>query len=252
MSDDEGREWLDLHSWDPARFDDLVIEDDLVPADWLGPRLVPGSFDVRMTVPQGYEAYARIFFPFVSTGIDPDGGWFETHVRWTDMATGNGKSVHALMERETITDGDDHAGPCSVSLSPEQLEVMLPILSRHTTSTESWFLLWDGFGDLSERAFGPQVPKVIHPMRSYYLLRGPLGSYRHFSNDPNVWWPDDRAWCLCTDTDFTWSYLAGSRDCVEEILAAPLADAVETLPDNPARSGMDTVNDPDGVVPRSA
>ena len=250
-SNDEGETWGSLHSWDPGRFPDLAVEHDLIPADWLGSRLVPGSYTVRMSAPEGYEAYARIFFPFVRTGVDPYGECFETHSRWTDTARRNGKTVHALMERQTITHGDDDAGRCSASLSPEQLEVMLPVLSRHSLSAEGWFLLWDGFGDLSERAFGPRVPKVIHPMRNYYLLRGPLGAYRQFSHDPDFWWPDDRSWCLSTDTDFEWSYLAGSRACVEEILGTPLADAVETAPGNPAHSGMDTVNDPDGTIPRA-
>ena len=254
ISDREHDEWADIHTWDPSRNTDLTIESDLAPAAWLESLFVPCSFEVWMTAPQGFEAYARIFFPFVRTGLDATGEWIEDHIRWTDLATQNGKVVHALMERETIVGTSEspiEGNQCSDRLSKEQLEAMLPILARHTASTNGWFLLWEGFGDLNDRVFGPHVPKVSHSMRSFYLLRGPLNAYTQSSNDPSYWWPDDRSWCVCTDTDFKWSYLAAGRACVEEFLALPVMDAVETKPENPARSGMDTINDPDGVVPRS-
>jgi len=127
---------------------------------------------------------------------------------------------------------------------------LLPILTRHTTSEHSWFLLWDGFGDLNERVFRPQ-PRVRHPMRDFYLLSGALNAYRNLLHDPNYWWPDDRAWCLCTDTDFCWAYIAGTAACIREVLSVPELDAYETNPANPARSGMDVINDPHGTVPRT-
>ncbi len=68
-------------------------------------------------------------------------------------------------------------------------------------------------------------------MRDYYLLRGPLGCYGDF-DPPNYWWPDDRSW-------------------IDEVLATPVIDALATRPENPAHSGMDTINDPHGTVPRS-
>ena len=207
-----------------------------------------------MSAPRGYEAYARIFFPYRRTGVDDEGEWYEEHVRWADLAIENDRTVHALMEQETIsrppTGDPKEDGQWSWNLSPSQFEALSPVLARHTSSTNGWFLLWEGFGDLNDEVFNERVPKVSHAMRNFYLLRGPLDSYAHFSNDPSYWWPDDRAWCLCTDTDFYWSYLAGGRECIDEILAIPVIDAVETRPDYPAHSGMDVINDPEGVVPR--
>jgi hypothetical protein len=251
MSDDEYEDWYASHAWNPARYPDLTIEPDLTPAAWLEPLLVPQSFEVWMTAPQGYEAYARIFFPYDRSGVDGNGEWYEEHVRWADLATANGRTVHALMEQETITGERNDGGQWTRNLSPGQFDALLPTLARHTSSSHGWFLLWEGFGNLNDQVFNDMVPKVSHSMRDYYLLRGPLGAYTHFSNDPNYWWPDDRAWCLCTDTDFTWSYMAGARECVDEVLALPVMDAVETKPDYPARSGMDVINDPDGTIPRS-
>jgi hypothetical protein len=255
MSPREYEEWLDAHTWDPSRDTSLVIQDDLAPAAWLGPLLAEGSFEVRMTVPQGFEAYARIFFPFVGAGADDDAGG--EHVTWTEMARWHGRIAHALMEQETITahagdgDGAEGDGPqCGGILTPEQFGTLLPILARHTSSARGWFLLWDGYGDLNERAFGRAL-KISHPMRDLYLLRGPHRAYEDFPDAPSYWWPDDRAWCVCTDVDFCWAYLAGSAACIDEVLAVPVLDAYATSPQNPARSGMDVINDPDGTVPRA-
>ena len=73
---------------------------------------------------------------------------------------------------------------------------------------------------------------------------------RRLSDEPNYWWPEDRAWCVCTDTDFDWAYLAGPAACIDEVISVPLLDAYATTPDNPAHSGMDVINDPGGTVPR--
>jgi hypothetical protein len=248
MSAREYEQWRDAHTWDPSRGTSLVIERELAPAAWLEPLLSPGSFEVRMTAPQGFAAYARIFFPFVDWATDVSGNRGEQHIRWKDLAQKNGWTAHALMEQETISwisdDETDFTRPRS-DLAPEQLEALLPILVRHTSSTSGWFLLWDGFGDLNERVFDSTVPRLQHPMRNFYLLSGPLSSYGELPHDPNYWWPDDRAWCVSTDTDFVWSYVAASTACIEEVISVPVLDAIETRPENPARSGMDVINDSD-------
>jgi len=249
MSEAEYEQWRDENTWDPSRGTNLVIETDLAPAAWIEPLLLPGSFEVRMTTPQGFDAYARVFFPFVEWTRDANGEPVEQHIRWKDMAQQNGWTAHALMEQETVSrnpNGEvDSRSPRS-NLSPQQVDALLPILERHTSSTKGWFVFWDGFGDLNERAFNGSVPKLHHPMREYYLLSGPLGSYGEFPHGPNYWWPDDRAWCVSTDTDFAWSYVAGSASCIEELVAVPVLDAIETKPQNPAHSGMDVINnDPD-------
>lgn len=140
-------------------------------------------------------------------------------------------------------------GAPGTELTDQQVDALLPILARHTASEHGWFLLWSGFGDLSQHVF-EQQPRVVHPMREFYLLRGALNTYRNLPESPSYWWPDDRAWCLCTDTDFHWAYIAGSAAYIREVLAVPELDAYETNPGNPARSGMDVINDPDGTVPR--
>ena len=253
LSEDEYERWRGADTWDPARDGEVTVQTELAPAAWIEPRLLPGTFEVQMTVPRRYEAYARIFYPFVGDEVEADGKVHHPLLTWSEMASRHGRVAHALMEKETISRdrtgrvrSDDTYG----ALSPEQLEALLPILAGHTASTTAWFLLWDGWGDLNERVFNSSTPKVSHNWRDFYLLRGPLLAFEELPHDPNYFWPEDRSWCLCTDCDFEWAYLAGSAACVGEVLAVPVIDAFATRPDNPARSGMDAVNDPDGSVPR--
>ena len=90
----------------------------------------------------------------------------------------------------------------------------------------------------------PSSSQFLPPARA-------LDSYARFADVPNYWWPDDSAWCLSSDTDFFWSYLAGTRARVDEILAIPVMDAIETALENPAHQGMDTINGLEGGVRRS-
>jgi hypothetical protein len=207
-----------------------------------------------MTVPDGFDAYARIFFPFVGPPIVRASRAVDNErITWTEVAARNRKAAHALMEVETITatdSGPGGAAPVCGSLSAEQEDALWPILARHTTSTLGWSLLWEGHGGLDPRPYRNQPRVDHHGLRRYHLLRGPLAARDALPNPPGYVWPEDRAWCLCGDIDFYWAYLAGSGDCVQEVIATAILDAYPTQPSDPARSGMDTVNDPDGSVPR--
>ncbi|MGH9056369.1 MAG: hypothetical protein ACRDYY_11000 [Acidimicrobiales bacterium] len=184
-----------------------------------------------------------MLFPFIGPSRRVGDGWApEEHISWRTLAERNGRVLHPLVEEETVnvgSDADDYR--FSTSLASDQLAALLPILGRHTSSEGGWFLLWEGYGDLRRSAFD-SVPTVAHPMRNYYLLRGPLGAFSEFPEDADYWWPEDQAWCLTGDTDFHWAYLAGSEACVNEVLDVSVLDAVRTEPANPARFGMDQIN----------
>jgi len=153
------------------------------------------------------------------------------------MAWRHGRVAHALMEPETILAGpagDDENETCVGSLSGEQFAALLPILTRHTSSPSSWFLLWNGFGNRNEAAF-KHAPTISHSLRDFYLLHGPHSGYGDFPDEPNYWWPEDRALCVCTDTDFDWAYLAVPAACIDEA-ASPCSMRMrrrQTIPRTP-------------------
>ncbi len=74
-----------LKEIDRAR-QDLTIESDLSQAAWLAPRLAAGTFEVRMSAPEVFEAYCRIFFPFVLSSPDTGRNPVTEHVTWRELA----------------------------------------------------------------------------------------------------------------------------------------------------------------------
>jgi hypothetical protein len=254
MSKRDYEQWRNDHLWRPSLATGLEIVEDPSAAQWIAVHLHPGSFRVEMMVPDCFESYARIFFPFVGDYIYDDYGRIvdNERVTWSEVAVGNGKVPHALMEAETICAADPghgHPGALYNSLSEEQESALWPILQRHTTTAQAWFLLWDGFGNVDPRPF-ERYRKVEHSRRSYHLLHGPLAARDGFANPPSYVWPEDRAWCLTTDIDFYWAFIAATVTCVQEIVATQVLDAYATEPSNPARAGMDLINDPDSIIPR--
>jgi hypothetical protein len=83
--------------------------------------------------------------------------------------------------------------------------------------------LWSGYGRWD---FG-QVPSFETPGRDEVLLAGTLAdavspvSLNEFAELPDLWWPQDRAWCLGGDVDLVSTYVGGSRALIADLLAAP-------------------------------
>jgi hypothetical protein len=48
----------------------------------------------------------------------------------------------------------------------------------------------------------------------------------------NVIWPNDREWCIATDIDWDSTFVAGSRELMDSILASELLEAVPAFVDD--------------------
>lgn len=102
--------------------------------------------------------------------------------------------------------------------------MLVPLLARHTTTPgRCWFAVWEGYGCL---AFGAQdAPAFDIPYRRLLLFTGPITAVRASlctppsRQSPNLWWPDDRAWCVETEVDLMSTYVGGTRQCIEELVA---------------------------------
>ena len=57
------------------------------------------------------------------------------------------------------------------------------------------------------------------PSREYLLYRGVLERVPGWMDGPNLWWPDDRSWCVASEIDLPWTYVGGSKALIEEVLA---------------------------------
>lgn len=252
---------------------DLV--EDFAAADWLTPLVSHRGGEVRSWVPDVFGAYARVFYPIVRSGIsigDQIVSRDPPTLRWSDVATRNGWTVHPEMAAEAVLrpapgdvmDPEDvDSSDIGLTLEEEQFEALASILARHThTPDVTWYGLWEGYGDLMvglaptpgrQKVHQVARPKVLAlPDRSYLLYRAPISAWTVFRaadhfEVPDLWWPEDRSWIVATDTDFHWLYVGGTNECIAEIVASTEIEALSTSPDHCSWwIGSDKINDPHG------
>jgi hypothetical protein len=210
---------------------------------WIERSLHPFGKDVGSFIPEGFAAYARVFHPpYRGT---PEGK--QIPVRWRDIAAANDRTLANEMKlldsrcypSDTSASGEElwYHQPQTGNMPREIAARLIPILAAHTLTPESyWFAVWEGYPDVHTR-FG-EAPSFSVPQRNMFLLKGTaedalstLSDVDWIYRSPNLWWPDDRLWCVVTEIDFTWSYVGGSSACVEQILADTELEAVPTNPD---------------------
>lgn len=216
----------------PERYGRLDVRStDLRPAAWLTERS-PGHGDfgtVAGVAAPGFAAYARVLHP---ASLD------ERPVRWTTVAAALGRVVGPDTAWHEVIGADlDHRNasghglpgvwdehPAEGPTPPALALSLIPVLARHTrTPGTCWFGLWPGYG----RWDFDRYPSFETPGRDEVLLSGTLEEavspveLDEFAELPDLWWPDDRAWCLGGDVDLMSTYVGGSRELVAELTAAP-------------------------------
>jgi hypothetical protein len=86
------------------------------------------------------------------------------------------------------------------------------------------------------------------PSREYLLFRGPLEAITEFRFDhrsfrsPNLWWPDDRSWCVSTEVDGFTSFVGGTEAVIDAVARAPSLEALRIDPTQSFDISSDTVN----------
>ena len=135
----------------------VELEDDISVARWITERLWPwgrgNGTQVGAIVPEGFEAYARLFHP---------ASYYQRHtrewrlVRWAEIAAWEGTTVHPLMQFHRIAKLPESkinsqpewgAGPCRGSLPPEEVAVLAGLLPEFTAAPDvCYFCIWEGWG----------------------------------------------------------------------------------------------------------
>ena len=238
------------------------LVDSVQPADWIKERLVdrhkrPGHRTVNCVIPEGFEAYARIYHRVEH--MLPDGSW--EPLRWATVAEWYGTVVHPSMTFPEIArlqlggpGVPDQQPPSGLSdpfreLTDDECRSLMGVLEGFTeTPGKCYFALWRGYGFLDGRdlrqllgwlgAWRARKAVTRLPERGepYLVFRGPLDSVmafygyvgeRYWGTPPNIWWPEDRAWCVASDIDTQDTIVGGSRACIDALLGNP---DLETLP----------------------
>ena len=136
------------------------------------------------------------------------------------------------------------------SIPEEECRTLVRKLTDFTsTPGRCFFCLWEGHGNIDTRIY-KEDSRVRAPGRGYLLFRGPLGAVMSFlrgdgpfwGDSPNIWLPEDRAWCVATDINPYDTYVGGSQECIEAILSSPDLEALPTTLDAGLDLDADTIN----------
>ncbi|HEV3187982.1 MAG TPA: hypothetical protein VGZ04_08035 [Acidimicrobiales bacterium] len=148
-------------------------------------------------------------------------------------------------------------GPKQGTLFIPDAEALIDDLTPYTSMAhECYFCLWVGYmgGGAAFVPLGsppisipaPPQPrrKVELPAREYALFEGPLTSATsmesiHEPRTPNLWWPANHAWCVASEIDFPWTYVGGSSELIERLLADERLEVVPASPDDPHWEDVD-------------
>jgi hypothetical protein len=138
----------------------------------------------------------------------------EGHVEVGSIVPG-GFSAYAAIRHRSGNEDD---------LSEHEARALVGVLTHFTDSPRAcWFCVWNGYGDLDFTATGP--PVVHNSDRQYLLYRGPLIALMEFPWEyPQIWWPNDRAWCVGSDMDLARTFVGGSEGCIAALTSPPQLD----------------------------
>ena len=95
-------------------------------------------------------------------------------------------------------------------------------------------------------------PKLDLPFRNYFLFEGPLDAARQFGwrltedcfmpESPNLFWPEDRAWCVASEIDLYCTLVAGSEALAEALIADKRLETWRVYPEDSITYDSDKIN----------
>jgi hypothetical protein len=217
---------------------------DVRPAEWVVAGLRGFAESVLSLVPGCFAGYVRVFHPAYRTA-----GRDRVAVAWAEIARLNGRRMHAGVQLGSITGSERYEWegqpgvfdqpPETGSFPRELLDPLAKVLARHTSTPRTcYFAVWEGWG-----WFPPEVrsaPTFTVPERTYHLLTGPVQAVheladawqpRHAPQSPNLWWPQDHAWCVATEVDLKTTYIGAGGSCAQQLISLPGVEAATVSSD---------------------
>jgi hypothetical protein len=139
--------------------------------------------------------------------------------------------------------------PRTGRIPPELVDRVAMALGRHTsTPGHCYFGLWEGLGALPPDL--RSAPTFTLPNRTYHLFTGPEEAVRELREvsawfqSPNLWWPQDRSWCVATEVDLKSTYIGGGQSCLNDLASLPGLEGATIAPDMGVDWLSDTLNPP--------
>jgi len=90
------------------------------------------------------------------------------------------------------------------------------------------------------------------PFRDYILFEGPVEAATELgwnmlgrgliAQSPNLFWPEDHAWCVASEVDLFCTLVAGSNALAESLIADPRLEVWRVFADDPVSWDSDEKN----------
>jgi hypothetical protein len=255
----------------------LTTPTDASAAGWVRAGVRDFGYGVGSIVPAVFEAYARVFHP---AGRRSGESYIE--VTWADVAAANGRVMHPAAEWGSLTGSwQAREQPGVWDIEPELGDIpessakhLAGLLERYTSTAERcWFAptamseeLGLTFAFTEGTPLDEQVrvreacearhaerqrqleaaPRFRLPGREFRLFAGPLEALEELYEDlevsPNLWWPDDRSWCVGTDIDLMTTYVGASSACVDALVEDEGLEVLAVSDDQSVTWEADTIN----------
>jgi hypothetical protein len=256
----------------------IVQSDHYEAAEWIAERLAPSdAWNVWSIIPTGFDAYVRVFHP---TGEGKEGlTWRQLADRYGRVMHAHAEFERLVPPDERPYVGDPPVGFMWPELTATLAELVAPHTSAADQCWFCLWDGWGwvqgppAIGILvsapenerqalvaeTQRRWQPQFRldggRVILPGRNYLLFEGPLASVPDFGywtewpdgrrsfdrESPNIWWPEDLAWCVATEIDLDSTYVGGSERLIADLLSDPRVEAMRVRADDDCG---DTINPP--------
>lgn len=180
-------------------------------------------------LPAGYEAYLRLFHPFLPWGIDPQEVALGDRRTWRSLADETGARFHGELQWDTLrpvlpVHGD--ARPYEVhdgELEPLTRRRLFKHLGSHTSPQPAFFLY-----DLAAVVMGHDPVLVQAPVDAVDdVVAWAEARAGAAVSTPEYVWPEDRSWVVCTDYDLTSTYVASRRPLADALLNDAELEVVE-------------------------
>jgi hypothetical protein len=206
--------------------------------DWLSRALAAdGQLSVGACIPACYTAYARIMHPLyrLSASGEP------VPVRWGEIAATHGRTVDDEIcfvgidgqPRERANRDDDTVETRGARpmwdidaaqgyMPAEVCTALLPALRAATTSQQLVALVCDRFATADYSRYPIAGTFTLNFSRRCFAYQCTFDEIFQLVHEPYVitpalWYPTDRAWCVATDIDHTWSYIGGTERLLHEL-----------------------------------